>query len=591
MAALLSGFLAASPGHAKIGENMLPNGGFESGDISPYGVYSGDGETTADVVTYCDGASFPEGPAEGTYCLHVVVPPPEPGENDWDVGMADNSYTLKKGKRYVFSCFMKCKSDKLQVRLKPERGEDPYEAYNDRVVTVTKYWQKFSVMTPIMPERVTPASPTFHFNFAAGDFWIDDVRLCEVWDEGATYTWTGAAGDLQWPSSGNWESSASIYTWPNEEFGFPRVNQDAGEIIIGNGDMVACGTNLDIRSGAHGSGEACLIIEKSSGLVVSPHLAIAAKAYSRGRIEVRNGSSLIAIGEGLSIAQGEGSVGALDVVDAALDVGLNLSVGGFGLGSSGTMESKNSCVTVQDTLYVGRSDGAAGMVEVKDGVVEVGNLVQVAYGNGCVGTLEIRGGTFRTISLGLNVCDAGAMGRMVVKGDATINIGKDLRMNNSKAGQVSELVMDGGVVNVASRTYVNYRGNASSQADFTLHDGTWNSGTGLHVGNTPNGGDACLTINGGTMDTDGWIWVGSATSGQSRIFLNGGLLQAEGLAIKGKDVSDSLIVFRGGELWVNGSSLPEAAMQYLIDQGSIEVPDEYEITTIDGYTVLRLSGM
>jgi len=543
IAALLVGFLATSPGYAQVGENMLPNGGFESGEISPYFVYDFAGEAKGEVVTDCEGAFFPEGPAEGMYCLHVVVPKPESGEYDYDVGMADNSYTLKKGKRYVFSCFMKCKSGKLKVRMKPERGEEPFEAYNERVVTVNPFWQKFSVMTPIMPERVTPV--------AAGDFWIDDVRLYEVQDEGATYTWTGVAGDLQWESPGNWESSASIYNWPNEEFGFPRVNQDAGEIIIGNGDMVTLDTKLLIRSGAHGSDEASLIIENSSSFLLKS-IGIGRGTSGAGRVEVRNGG-LLDVSEFLLIADENGSVGALNVADGTLNVGETIVVGTAGVGTA-----------------------------VADGTLSMGDLIIGVRG---VGTTEVRGGAI-AIRQYLTVGGGGGTGTLIVKG-GTIDVGKVIFADGFESYAAVEI--DGGVVNVRDATSLNLNGDIGSRANFTLNGGTWNSGGGLFVGNTLYGGDASLTINGGTMVSSGNLVVGNTGSGESRIILNGGLLQAGDLII---DTStDSLIVYHGGELWINRFALDKTAMQDLITAGLIDAAADYEITTIGDYTVLRCSGM
>jgi hypothetical protein len=155
--------------------NLLPNGGFESGAIEPYGIY---GTATSEVVTDCLGADVPEGPIEGQYCLHVVVP--AAGANFWDVGMSNGSFTLKAGKKYKFSAWIKCKSGTLQVNMKPERGADPWEGYSGKVVTATDKWQEFSTTTDVIPADVTPASPTFHFAFTAGDFWMDDIKLQEL---------------------------------------------------------------------------------------------------------------------------------------------------------------------------------------------------------------------------------------------------------------------------------------------------------------------------------------------------------------------------------------------------------------------------
>ncbi len=173
-AALLIGLVACGPSQAQPGVNLLTNGGFESGQIGPYGIY---GTATNEVVTKLVGATVPENPVEGKYALHVVVP--AAGANNWDVGMTDGSHSFEQGKKYTFCAFLKTKSGTLQIRLKPERGADPWEAYNELVATVTDKWQEFYVTTPVISATVTPASPTFHFAFAPGDFWMDGIRLYE----------------------------------------------------------------------------------------------------------------------------------------------------------------------------------------------------------------------------------------------------------------------------------------------------------------------------------------------------------------------------------------------------------------------------
>jgi hypothetical protein len=174
MAALAIGLAGAGMSQAQQVVNMLANGGFETGVIGPYGLY---GSGTATVVTECAGAAVAEGPIEGKYCLNVKVA--AAGANNWDVGMTNGTHTFKQGKKYTFACFMKTKSGTLQVRLKPERGADPWTAYGEVVVTVTDKWTEYWTTTPVMTADVNPASPTFHFAFAPGDFWIDGVRLYE----------------------------------------------------------------------------------------------------------------------------------------------------------------------------------------------------------------------------------------------------------------------------------------------------------------------------------------------------------------------------------------------------------------------------
>ncbi len=193
-AALMIGFAASGVSHAQQPTNLLTNGSFENGQMAPYGIY---GAGTGTVVTDLAGATVPEKPVDGKYCLRVVVA--AAGANNWDVGMTDGSHTFQQGKKYTFSCFMKTKSGTLQVRLKPERGADPWEAYNELVATVTDKWVEYHVTTPVVAANVTPASPTFHFAFAPGDFWIDCVRLYEG-DYVKTVIGTRMAADEPSPS-------------------------------------------------------------------------------------------------------------------------------------------------------------------------------------------------------------------------------------------------------------------------------------------------------------------------------------------------------------------------------------------------------
>lgn len=282
-AVLLSGFLAATPGYAQAGENMLPNGGFESGEIAPYGVYDVDSVNpcTAEVVTKCVDADVHEKPIEGKYCLHVVVPPPESGEYEYDVGMAANSYTFEKGKQYTFSCFMKCKSGTLQVRLKPERGEEPWEPYNELVVTVTDTWSEYSVTTPVMTEDVTPVSPTFHFNFSAGDFWIDDVRLYEVYEspvvEGCVVFEDHFDDDTIGPE---WNTHFSTAGYAYEK------NSDAyGTILV----MFADGADIWTSNDEYGS--VYQPVEGDFDAVVQVELQEPVDPWSKAGIAVRNDMS------------------------------------------------------------------------------------------------------------------------------------------------------------------------------------------------------------------------------------------------------------------------------------------------------------
>ncbi len=91
VAALMIGLLGSVPSQAQV-TNLITNGGFESGQIAPYGTYgTAIAVATATVVTDCAGANVPEGPIEGKYCLHVMVT--AAGTNNWDAGMTQATLT------------------------------------------------------------------------------------------------------------------------------------------------------------------------------------------------------------------------------------------------------------------------------------------------------------------------------------------------------------------------------------------------------------------------------------------------------------------------------------------------------------------
>ncbi|MCP4260041.1 MAG: hypothetical protein GY774_21375, partial [Planctomycetes bacterium] len=173
-AVLLIGFIGLDSSHAQ--ENMLTNGGFEEGTESPFTQYGG---ATLEVVQTLDGAAVSEKPIEGDYALHIVVPAPAAGATSWSVGLQHDAFVFEAGKHYTLSAFLKSKEGDLEIRFKPERGEDPWESYGGQVFTMTEEWTEFSVTTPVFTEDITPASLTWHIAFAAGDFWIDSVRWYE----------------------------------------------------------------------------------------------------------------------------------------------------------------------------------------------------------------------------------------------------------------------------------------------------------------------------------------------------------------------------------------------------------------------------
>ncbi len=179
LAGLMIAFLASEPGQAQQVTNLFQNGGFETGALTPWNAYGGDGQTvTATVVKDCVGATVAEGPVEGTYCLDVKVS--GAGTNFWDgavtPALLSTAGTFQSGKKYTLALFLKGKVGGEQINLKPELNQDPWTGYGETAVTMTNKWVEYHTTTPVMTADVTPAHVTFHVLYKAQEFWIDDVK-------------------------------------------------------------------------------------------------------------------------------------------------------------------------------------------------------------------------------------------------------------------------------------------------------------------------------------------------------------------------------------------------------------------------------
>jgi len=179
MAALMLGFVASGPSEAQQITNLFQNPGFETGALAPWGSYGG--TVTSAVVKDCVGANVPEGPIEGKYCLNVKVS--GPGTNFWDGAVSPvllaGQGTFQKGKKYTLSLFFKSKSGGATINLKPELAQDPWTGYGEAQITATEKWAEYHITTPVFAADVTPAHVTFHVEFKAQEFWIDDVKWYE----------------------------------------------------------------------------------------------------------------------------------------------------------------------------------------------------------------------------------------------------------------------------------------------------------------------------------------------------------------------------------------------------------------------------
>jgi hypothetical protein len=485
-------------------------------------------------------------------------------------------------------------------------------------------------------------------------FFVAALLLLNSTGFAATYTWTGME-DLDWDNPANWKVRGSGYQWPNEQYGIDSrwINDDCRKIDIANGDMVVHPSELAI-TGA--SIEAVLTLTNAGGLHNESNLWIGHGENGCGKAEVLQGCELMVDGT-LGIADGDGTVGKLNVTDAAVNAaGMNL---GIGDNANGKIEVKRSSVTLggltvgfygispfkpsfakfelndsylrtTTNIQVGYSQTTAKM-EMKNSTVEIGNALRVGIQYFCSGTLEVENTSLRItqqmrigesqpsavgsveiheseVEVGGAIIIAGAgtgallisdsdvtaanhfyvatgghCGALRIQGESVVRIAASFRMNDNLNSAVSEVVMDGGDVTVGTNTFLNNNGDSESEARFTLNGGMWNCNQNIYVGNNAYG-LTHLTLNGGAMVANGGIYLGrSGGFYESRIFLNGGVLQAQSLTFRSLD---SLIVYTGGQLRVRNITLEN--MENLIEQGKIDVSGapSYQIVTDGVYTVL-----
>jgi len=167
-----------NPGHAQEVENLLVNGGFEDGVISPWTIWSSWGDVTREVVKELVNAAVPEDPIEGDFCLHLVVPTP-PGVAYWECCLQNGGHVFEKGKKYTHSAFFKCKKGRMQIGFELQIGQDPWTVYSEQVFTITDEWAEYSLTSPVFIEDVSPGNVLFRLAFEVGDFWVDGVRFYE----------------------------------------------------------------------------------------------------------------------------------------------------------------------------------------------------------------------------------------------------------------------------------------------------------------------------------------------------------------------------------------------------------------------------
>jgi len=282
-------------------------------------------------------------------------------------------------------------------------------------------------------------------------------------------------------------------------------------------------------------------------------------------------------------------VGTVDIGGAATvtvvdDIMVDEAIGTINIGGTATVSNG-------DDFCVGDDGPGVGTCNIgDDATVTVGDLLYVAHNADSEGHLTISGNAKVDILDDLIIANAaGVTATLHISGNPTITITDDIYMNDDSSDPMlpstSRVIMDGGTVIVGDQTTLNDDNNGT--AEFIMNGGRFYSDDDIFLSDNLDG-TVHLTINGGEMITGDSLIPGDSDGediGQVRVFINGGLLQAEKLSdIK---ITDTKIIYTGGEFRIGSASLDEAGMQQLITDGTIVADGVYSIVTVGNYTVLN----
>jgi hypothetical protein len=296
------------------------------------------------------------------------------------------------------------------------------------------------------------------------------------------------------------------------------------------------------------------------------------------------GNSVFNVGDDMTIADDAGTVGHVIVTgNATLNAPDELYLADAPTAFATLDVNGTATVNVGDDLDVGE-DGAAVCNVGENATVTVSDTIYIGHNEqGIDARMTISGNASVTCADLQVVNDGGNTGYLHISGNPTIITGEFLMNNDAGNPATSEVIMDGGTVTVNGNSTIN--DDNPGTATFTMNGGSFYSSGYLNVSDNLDG-TAHLTMNGGEMIAGGDLRLGKDGGddiGQVRIFMNGGLLQAEGLDIQ---ITDTKIIYTGGAFLIGSADVNEADMQQLITDGTIVADGVYSVVTAGDYTML-----
>ncbi len=272
----------------------------------------------------------------------------------------------------------------------------------------------------------------------------------------------------------------------------------------------------------------------------------------------------------IELANEPTGVATMDISgNATVNVGDDIDLGKKGVGTLNI--SGDATLHVPDELYIGDDGGSEGHMTIS-GNATVTVVDDIDVGDDGSGTLDISGNATLNVEDSIKISENGGEGHMTVSGTATVNVDDDIEPSCSSALGTMD-IGENATVNLGDDFELGV--DAGGEGHLTISGNALVNCDDLRVGVNLET-ITSVTIDGGNLiirdDLALGYGDGDPSVGQARIFMNGGLLQAEELSdIK---ITDTQIIYTGGRFRIGADDLDVAGMQQLVDDGTIVIPDE-----------------
>jgi autotransporter-associated beta strand protein/T5SS/PEP-CTERM-associated repeat protein len=195
-------------------------------------------------------------------------------------------------------------------------------------------------------------------------------------------------------------------------------------------------------------------------------------------------------------------------------------------GSNGTLQVSAGTVSINNWFNVGR-DGGTGGFEMSGGTMTVQRELRIGFGSGGTGDLQLSGGAIinaATVSEHIVIGGNSGSGTATMSGTGTeLNSTNELRVGN-EVGSTGELSISGGTITTGSWLSIGRDGATGTMTisgDAVVDQGLTDVGSRLELTSNNKPSTATLSLDGGTLVTNGFANSGGGTT---NIFLNGGLI-------------------------------------------------------------------